>query len=141
MFRLLLLLLALGTAFAGEPFEDHDKAHGRPQLARLGTIGDRPPLESTLVVHVHADGVIVIDGKETTLDGLSARLAALYEAQREPAVLLRADERLPWQAMQWPRPPTRYAPRFHSAERCDCGSKRPGVKKIARHTASAACVS
>ncbi|MFI5401768.1 MAG: biopolymer transporter ExbD [Planctomycetota bacterium] len=95
------LLLCLGVAQAGDPIADHDKAHGRPELARVGTIGDRPPAESTLVVHVHADGTILIDGKETTLDGLSGALAALRETKHEPAVLLRADARLPWMAMQF----------------------------------------
>jgi hypothetical protein len=98
---LFLLAAMLGAAYAGEPFEAHDKAHGRPELPRLGTIGDRPPLESTLVVHVHADGAIVVDGKETTLDGLSGALLVLHETKREPAVLLRADARLPWKAMQF----------------------------------------
>jgi len=98
---LVLLGALLGAAYAGEPFEDHDKAHGCPELARLGTIGDRPPLDSTLVVHVHADGAILVDGKETTLDGLSGALAALRAKHAEPSVLLRADARIPWRGVQW----------------------------------------
>ncbi len=96
-----LLALLFGVARAGDPIADHDKAHGRPELARVGTIGDRPPPESTLGVHVHADGAILVDGRETTLDGLSGALLVLQETKREPAVLLRADARLPWKAMQF----------------------------------------
>jgi len=96
---LFLVAALLGAAYADEPFDSHDKAHGRPELARVGTIGDRPPPESTLVVFVHADGVILVDGKETTLDGLGTALARLRESGPNRSVLLRADARLPWQAM------------------------------------------
>lgn len=93
-------LLCLGVAQAGDPIADHDKAHGAPELPRLGTIGDRPPPETTLVVHVHRDGAILIDGKEVSLKEFSAKLGRLRAAQKEPAVLLRADARLPWRAVQ-----------------------------------------
>ncbi len=96
-----LLVLCLGVAHAGDPIAEHDRAHGRPELVRVGTIGDRPPAESTLVVHVHADGAILVDGKETTLDDLSAAFRRHREAHVEPTVLLRADARLPWKAIAW----------------------------------------
>ncbi len=97
---LLAFVLLLGAARA-EEFEDHDKAHGRPELARVGTIGDRPPPESTLVVHVHADGAIVVEGEALTLRELAGALAEFRDEKAEPSVLLRADARLPWVA--WAR--------------------------------------
>ncbi len=96
-----LVVLCMGVARADDPFADHDKAHGRPELVRVGVVGDRPPAESTLIVHVHADGAILLAGKETTLDGLSGALAALRERHPEPSVLLRADAGLPWGAFRW----------------------------------------
>ena len=36
--------------------------------------------------------------------------------------------RLAWQALQWPRPSTRYAPRFHSGLRVVSGTGRAGRK-------------
>ncbi len=46
-----------------------------------------------------------------------------------------------WQAMQWPRPSVRYAPRFHSAGCVVSGRKGSGEKNRLRQATSAACVS
>ena len=37
-----------------------------PDLAEVGTIGNLPPAAETILVHVHADGTLFIDGKQHT---------------------------------------------------------------------------
>ena len=59
-------------------------------------------------------------------------------ARSGPAVAPRA-LRAAWQALQWPRPLTRYAPRLNSAFCAASFWYTPGLKYNARHTASAIC--
>src|SRR6185369_16793445 len=47
-----------------------------------------------------------------------------------PPITLRGE----WQSLQWPRPSTRYAPRFHAADCAGSGRYAPEVKYSSRHT-------
>ena len=44
--------------------------------------------------------------------------------------------RVPWQALQWPSPSTRYAPRFHSALSPGFGLNSPALKYRVRQPSS-----
>lgn len=53
--------------------------------------GAAPGADRALVVNVFADGRIVVDGRELTLEALRQRLAAAWQRDRDQAVLVRGD--------------------------------------------------
>ena len=82
-----------------------------PDLAEVGTIGNLPPAAETILVHVHADGTLFIDGKQHTFVEFRTGLRGMAKPPEPLArhgvrasptnVLLYIDKTLPWQAMQW----------------------------------------
>lgn len=81
---LLLIFFLAATTFAREEVELDLKL---PE-ARSGEAGQ---LDQKLVVNIFADGRLVVDGREVTLEALRQKLAAAGRRNRDQAVLVRGD--------------------------------------------------
>lgn len=84
VFLLLVFFLA-----AMSPSRNEVELDLRLPEARSGEAAAGPSRQ--LVVNVFADGRLVVDGRELTLEALRQRLAAAWQRDRDQAVLVRGD--------------------------------------------------
>jgi biopolymer transport protein ExbD len=87
--RWLSIALLACTALAGDDVE----------LQRVGSVGMVPPEGARTDITVRADGSIHVRGKE--VDFATLRFMLRGASSSVANIHLRADRRLPWQAMQW----------------------------------------
>ncbi|MHC4953186.1 MAG: biopolymer transporter ExbD [Planctomycetota bacterium] len=94
---LLVALFLIATSTAAEELA----------LPRVGTIGDAPPTDKSIVVTIERDGTIRSAGKELTFAELRGALEAARRKHKGRGfasgtnALLRIDRRVPWIATQW----------------------------------------